>query len=358
SLPGPMREEAYRIERIVTAEAREIEAVRIDPALYRTVSAPESRVETALPRLPGPLTAILLDLPRAEGVAGDAWPHLAVAADPWPGPVALYRATTGADFRQIATLGRPAFIGHLTEALPPGHAELWQRVTVEAVLPTGALGSVEALAVLNGANALAVEAAPGVWEIVQTRDAVLVAPGRYRLGPFLRGRRGTEALAGTEIPAGARLVVLDEGVVPVETALELRGLARSYRAGPASRALTDKAYVAFEATTEAIGLRPFTPAHLRAREDEGALHLTWIRRTRIGGDTWTTPDVPLGETRERYRVRVLRAGQQLRQVETDTPSWTYTAAQRAADGSGPLTLRVAQISDTWGPGPEREITHA
>ncbi|MEM1344686.1 MAG: glycoside hydrolase TIM-barrel-like domain-containing protein, partial [Pseudomonadota bacterium] len=108
SLPGPMREEAYRIERIVTAEAREIEAVRIDPALYRTEAAPESRIETALPRLPGPLTAILLDLPRAEGVAGDAWPHLAVAADPWPGPVALYRATTGADFRQIATLGRPA----------------------------------------------------------------------------------------------------------------------------------------------------------------------------------------------------------------------------------------------------------
>jgi hypothetical protein len=34
---------------------------------------------------------------------------------------------------------------------------------------------------LGGANALAIESAPGVWEVVQAGAAELIAPDRYRL---------------------------------------------------------------------------------------------------------------------------------------------------------------------------------
>jgi hypothetical protein len=65
--------------------------------------------------------------------------------------------------------------------------------------------------------------------------------------------------------------------------------------------------------------------------------------------------VPLGEDREAYLVRVLRDGAELRKVEVATPAWTYAAAMRSADGPGPVTLAVAQLSDRFGPGPFRSV---
>ncbi len=80
-----------------------------------------------------------------------------------------------------------------------------------------------------------------------------------------------------------------------------------------------------------------------------------MRRTRIDGDSWTGVEVPLGEEREAYLLRVLRNGEVLREVDVATPAWTYTAAMRAADGPGPVTVEVAQLSDRWGPGPFRSL---
>ena len=104
-----------------------------------------------------------------------------------------------------------------------------------------------------------------------------------------------------------------------------------------------------------IGLRPYAVCHLGARPTGGALALSWIRRTRIDGDSWTPSEVPLGEDREAYLVRVSRDGLPLREAEVARPSWTYDAAARAADGPGPVTLAVAQLSDRFGPGPAQVL---
>ncbi len=52
----------------------------------------------------------------------------------------------------------------------------------------------------------------------------------------------------------------------------------------------------------------------------------------------------LGEEVERYRVQVLAGGVVVRAVEVSTSGWTYTAAMRAADGTGAGTVRVSQLS--------------
>ena len=52
--------------------------------------------------------------------------------------------------------------------------------------------------------------------------------------------------------------------------------------------------------------------HLRAEAGPGGLHVTWVRRTRVEGDGWTPAEVPLGEDREAYLVRVGRGGAVLR----------------------------------------------
>ena len=45
----------------------------------------------------------------------------------------------------------------------------------------------------------------------------------------------------------------------------------------------------------------------------------------------------------------------LRQVELTAPVWVYPAAERLLDGAG-VTIRVAQLSDRFGAGPERSIS--
>jgi len=357
-LPGPGRAESYRIERVTQDRAREVEAVRVDGGAHTPSAAPGRVIEPPLPAVPGPLTAILMDLPLADGMGADHHPRFALAAAPWPGEVAVYRAPQDSDYAYIASLRKPALIGALAGTLPPGAPHRWQRAEVDVALPPGAIMSATRLAVLNGANALAVEAAPGAWEIMQMRDAVLTGPGAFRLSGFLRGQRGTEALAANAISPGARVVVLDDAVAPVALPIEARNLPRFWRVGPAAKPVTDPAYVLIEEAVSGLGLRPFAPAHLRARRDPqtGDVAIAWVRRTRIGGDNWETVEVPLGEEREEYRLRIVSGGSVVRSVTLATPAYTYTAAEQAADGAaGVLSFRVAQLSVSFGYGPEREI---
>jgi len=85
--------------------------------------------------------------------------------------------------------------------------------------------------------------------------------------------------------------------------------------------------------------------------------LTWVRRTRIDGDSWQSVEVPLGEDSESYRVRVLAGATVLREHLVSSPNWAYTPAMQAADtASGTLSVEVAQLSQRFGPGPARVLT--
>lgn len=57
-------------------------------------------------------------------------------------------------------------------------------------------------------------------------------------------------------------------------------------------------------------------------------------------------DAPLGEEREGWVIAVVAGDVVLRSVETESASWTYGAADHAADvaaaGGAALTLRVRQ----------------
>ena len=77
-----------------------------------------------------------------------------------------------------------------------------------------------------------------------------------------------------------------------------------------------------------------------------------------GGAHGYPPSVtpPLAETREHYLVQVRQSGAVLREVQVFSPGWTYTAAQQATDGaSGPVAITVAQVSESFGPGPARRL---
>ncbi len=107
------------------------------------------------------------------------------------------------------------------------------------------------------------------------------------------------------------------------------------------------------------GLRPLSPCHLRAGRGGAGWDLSWVRRTRIDGDSWDGYEVPLGEASELYLVRVIEGTTVRREATVSTPAWSYSLAQAVADGiTGPFAIEVMQISDVFGPGLSARIVLA
>jgi hypothetical protein len=343
----------YRILSIEDGAVRRIEAVRVSPAVYEAPIATGGYRAPLINAAPGQPVFELMNLPLMRDGDDPAAPYVAAFADPWPGAVALYRLA-GAPVL-AATMPARAVMGRLEAPLPPGCAGRLDRRTLRLNLSFGALASRSLDEVLSGANTLAVETTAG-WEVVQFTDAELGADGVWTLTGLLRGQMGTEGPAAVGASAGARIVLMTPAVEQPQFALDLRGLALDWTAGPADDPVSAPTFRTGTFTGTARGLTPLSPAHLRAaKKPNGDIALTWIRRTRTGGDSWTGEDAPLGEAYERYRIEVRRAadGALLRTVETTAPAFTYTAAMQAADfpaGTPALKVRAAQMSDTVGVG--------
>jgi len=208
-----------------------------------------------------------------------------------------------------------------------------------------------------------VENADGEWEIVQFRTADLIDTNRYRLSMLLRGQRGTEHAMRDPVAAGARVLVLNGAVMQSGLADADMGLPYTWRVGPARRDVSDSAFGAHDVTMSGKGRRPLSPVRLRGRRDHatGDWALSWIRRTRSGGDSWNQTEVPLSEEAEAYDLEILvaPAGDPVRTVTLSTAQYTYTAAQQIADfgaTQSTVPIRVAQRSATFGRGIPAEAT--
>lgn len=158
-------------------------------------------------------------------------------------------------------------------------------------------------------------------------------------------------------PAGSHVVRLDGGPVQIGMPSNQRGLVRHYRIGPAGRSYDDPSYLHRQVGFAGLGLQPLSPCHLRCRRQGADLAFRWIRRTRIGGDSWDGFDVPLGEASEAYVLRIMQGTEVRREVIVSVAHWTYSAPDRAADGvAAPFELHVAQVSESFGPGPFARMT--
>jgi len=328
-----------------------VDAVRIEPESFRPILIGDAPARLRPFSAPGPVTPLFLDLPLLTGEEVPHAPHIAVTADPWPGTAAVYASDEDADYRLNTLFAARSTVGLTETPLFPARSGLVDRGEGLFVrMRHGTLESVSEAALLNGANLCAIgDGTPGGWELFQFRDAELVAPETYILRHRLRGQLGTEGAGAW--PVGAILVRMDGVPQQIELTEAQRGQARHYRIGPGARPVDDPSFGHAVIAFDGLGLRPYAPVHLRLVEAAGDLRVTWIRRTRIGGDRWDTPEVPLGEESERYLLRVRRGAQVLREVVLEAPAWTYPAAERAADGPDTgKRIEVAQISAGFGPG--------
>ncbi len=349
------------IDRVVGLLEREVEAIPLRDRAVPTATSGlrQSEAPSYLP--PAPLAVQFIDLPIATGSVEDAWPWVAVHADPWPGDVLLYRSASETGFEPIATITRPAMIGETLTPLVFGQPDRWQSVdNFRVSVRSGALSSSAELDVLNGENRLAVQWPDGAWEIIQFCGAELVGENEYALHKLLRGQRDTMwgDRWGTTLPANAPVVVLDKSLVQVPLESELRGLDRNYRAASVDVPIDHFSVASNSTAFMGLGIKPFAPAHLRVQQDyaSGAFEASWVRTTRVGGDSWQGLDVPSDEPDEKYFVEIVSNGEIVRSVTVTGNSFSYSLDDQLDDGlSSDASIRVARVSQVFGPGNFAEI---
>ncbi len=349
----------YRIDRLTITSQRTIEAVRVEPAVYR---APQR--EVGPPRRIGfslavPVVGLLMDLPLIAGDEAPVGPWFAASADPWPTKAALYSSQTDQSYSLDLVQSAPATVGLTETVLPAATSGCIDRgPALQVRLVSGALSSATREALLAGANrALIGDGSGENWEVFQFEEAELVGPDTWHLSRRLRGQSGTDGIMPDAWPVGSVFVLFNEIPRQLFLPASLRDVSRHYRYGPAGKALDHPSYTHVERTIRGAGLRPYRPCHVRALISGGDMDLSWIRRTRVDGDSWSAFEVPLGEESELYLVRILEGGVVLREATTSAPSFRYSAANQVADGwAGGGLAEISQISASYGVGPAARIS--
>ena len=346
------RRRLIELQEISDTENRMIRGRSIDPEVFNLALSPPRRRKPAVPVSIGPVHTLVLDLPALGAEQPPVLSRLAVFADPWPGPMAVWSSSDGLSFSQAGLALAPSVAGQTLEDLPAGPTARWHLASFRVRLYGGVLNSVSDTALFGGANAAAIQRADGGWEIVQFANAELVADRTYLLSRLLRGQAGSEWAIGAHLPAGASFVLIDQHLVTIARGQDALERSLQLRVVMAGRDHGDLTALALSATPHATALKPLMPVHLRATRGGSGVTISWIRRTRVDGDTWVG-EVPLGEDGEQYAIDILSGSTVVRTLTTTTPSALYASADEVSDFGAPqasLHVRVTQLSATVGRG--------
>ncbi|MEM0907099.1 MAG: glycoside hydrolase/phage tail family protein [Pseudomonadota bacterium] len=357
------RDREIMVEEVEDLGHREVLARTLD----RTALSPVPTVFSPTPPTPPPAganpVAFGVNLPLVDEAISDTEAFLAIHSRPFPTEMGIWRSVNGGSFTLLKSATQATSMGEVVGLVGLGPTNRWDYANeLDVFLYRGTLQSADRLDVLDGENALAIEAANGEWEIVQFQTATLIGEQTYRLTTLLRGQVGTEQAARSGLPLGARVVVLDRTLTELGITEAQIGLTRTYRVGPLSDGVGGNDVTTFEFTPSGRARLPLSPVHGKARRrvSDNGLDLTWIRRTRIGGDGFPDGgDVPLGESEERYRLEILDSINVVRTVEVTSPLYTYSLAEQTADFGGALetiSMRISQLAPGVGAGVPYEVT--
>lgn len=287
----------------------------------------------------------ILDIPYPENEPKIRFASAAYGAN-WQGAAIFNSSDAGANYSQFSETLQEATVGICASTLPEGAFAIFDEIsTLDVLLLNGELESVTEAAVLNGANAALVGS-----EIIQFRNATLLAENKYRISGLLRGRLGTEWAISTHI-ASERFILLDAAITAEVMPTSLIGLERSYKGVSLGKTLDSADSQNF--TFNAVSLKPYAPVHITGERISGDLTISWIRRTRIGGELRDGADVPLNEEQEKYEIDIFDGTDVVRTITTTSTTAGYSATDQTADFGVPqssITIKIYQISAIVGRG--------
>lgn len=336
----------FRVIGLSDHGARDLELLQIDPSIYEHVRAADRITSTPPGITYGQPSAFFMDLPLLSDLDNEAAGYVSAQTNPWPGSVVGYRSVTTSNFGLNFALSQAATVGTTLYDFyngPTGYFDTVNQLIVELV--NGELSSVSELEVLGGSNVCALKNLDGEWEILQFQNAELIASRQYKLTKLLRGQLGTELQMRSPLVAGSTFILLTPGTVrQVSMGYSDIGIAFNYKYGPGVRSINDASYVTTSFTYKGVARRPYAPVHPRLAKVGTDLVLSWVRRSRIGGDSWDTEEIPLGEEYEAYDLEIYNAAGTaiVRTVRVTSPSYTYSQANYTADfGAQPTAIKVS-----------------
>jgi putative tail protein/outer membrane protein with glycine zipper len=293
--------------------------------------------------------ATFLDLPAMD--SNDQAPRYHVVysypEEDWPGAT-LHRSRDGGASYDLVHAGTLEVIGGTAlTALPVADPHFTDTTsTVEVHLEHGQLISVTPEAFQGGGNLAMLGN-----ELLQFREAELIAAGTYRLSHFWRGRRGTEWAVGTHA-AGERFTWIDQAVYDVEVELGERYVTRQWKAVTNGLDIASATAQTYAVLSE--NLKPWSVSGYRQmRQVTNDWLLQWRGRARFtgawidGGQASPDPDFLT------YRVTIYSDGTYATVVRTldqaDSGDWqavqtyTYSAADQSTDFGAPQTVLYAIV---------------
>ncbi len=349
----------WRVKNIKDGIARKIEAEAHDPFVYDPPPAPDRGVTISAATVYGPPDIVVMDLALAAS-DGSAAPRIAAEATPWPGALALYKRVGNASLNFSELLAQEATIG---TTLTPLNAGLLARVdfnqTLDVQMRNGSCASISREELLNGGNLIALGTAASGFELLQFQNAALIAPNTFRLSGLLRAQAGSGPEMLATRAAGADVVLLNGAVDQPKMTLAESAQGLTWHLGPAQLDPGNAAFIDIPSPNGLKALRTLAPTYLAMKRDPAGLLISWIRCTRVDGDSWELAEVPLGEEAESYRLDIVNGTSVVRSVTISSPSYLYATADAVADfGALPasLTARISQISAVTGAGAVLERT--
>jgi hypothetical protein len=313
-----------------------LELVRVPAAPPPVVAASPGRAvrEADLPH--GPTLVRLFELPLGDGLETKPILYAAAAGESpgWRRAALSVSFDGGASWQDVGSTAPSAVMGLALEVLAPAGSAMFDTnssLEVELLNDAMWLEGRSDDALVGGANLAAVGG-----ELIQFGAVEALGERRFRLSRLLRGRRGTEWAAGSHEAGEPFTLIARETLTAIEAPAGIEVQLLASGVGDIPDAASASRIV------EAEVLRPPSPVHLTAVEAaDGDLVISWVRRSRQGWAWADGVETPLGEETERYRLTITGPGFE-RTIETTAPAYIYTAAERTADGPGPLALSVAQ----------------
>ena len=304
---------------------------------------------TAIPA--GPTVLQVLDLPALPGALPTTprlWLAAAGAGAGWQRAEALVSSDAGDSYGWVASLCPAVTMGQTVSGMTASAADRWQRSdTIDAMLLNASmwLDSRGEVAVFAGANLALIGD-----ELVQCTTATALSAGHFRLGGWLRGRRGSVV---TDHGAGDHFVVIDPAQLIAFT-LPLDTLGSSIRCnavGPMDDAVS---LVPLSVMVARNALRLLAPVHLTAAKTGiGDIFISWTRCSRSGFAWLDGVAAPPAEAKEAYHVNLWLDDRSVVSADVSSPSCIYPAAAVATNGEVAATVllvQVARASAVVGPG--------
>lgn len=329
------------------------------PSVYSPMAQGEEGDSTgAVLTLEGLTRAAYLDIPTIRETENTPGFVAAVTGylPAWPGGVLFSSSDLGQSWSEVQATAAPgANIGIALTSIGAGRTDILDTASVLQVEVSQALASITQTQLFSGSNLFAY-GKDGRWEIIGAQTCTLQGDGSWIMTNLMRGRYGTE-WAMTQHAVGDTVVALNPtglSFVPSETAAI--GLSRLYLAITAGDTLDSD--IPTEFTYRGVNLECLSPVYLNGNRDPTTNDwaLTWVRRTRVGGEWRDYVDAMLGQSSESYEIDIFADGTYAtvkRTLTSATSSVAYTSAQQVTDfGSNQATLyvRIYQMSDVVGRG--------